>query len=64
MLAAEMMRSQIRMSIARRRGNSLLGDWLKWNQVHVKAKPTVALEDEEPKPAQMRGPKEEAKDEK
>ena len=65
MLAAEMMRSQIRMSIARRRGNSLLGDWLKWNQVHVvKAKPTVALEDDESKPAQMRDPKEEAKDEK
>ena len=64
MLAAEMMRSQIRMSIARRRGNSLLGDWLKWNQVQVKAKPTVALEDEETKPAQMRDPKEEARGEK
>jgi hypothetical protein len=41
-----------------------LGDWLKWNQVHVKAKPTVALEDDEPKPAQIRDPKEEAKAEK
>jgi hypothetical protein len=64
MLAAEMMRSQIRMSIARRRGNSLLGDWLKWNQVQVKAKPTFALEDEENKPAQMMDPKEEAASEK
>ncbi|MEI6645521.1 MAG: SurA N-terminal domain-containing protein [bacterium] len=53
MLAAEMMRSQIRMSIARRRGNSLFTDWLKWNQVQVKAKPTVALEDDENMPAQM-----------
>lgn len=64
MLAAEMMRSQIRMSIARRRGNSLLGDWLKWNQGHVKAKPTFALEDEDNKPAQMMDPKEEAASEK
>ncbi len=53
MLAAEMMRSQIRMSIARRRGNSLFTDWLKWNQRLVKAKPTVALEDEEPRPDQI-----------
>jgi hypothetical protein len=53
MLAAEMMRSQIRTSIARRRGNSLFSDWLKWNQQLVKAKPTVALEDEEPRPDQI-----------
>lgn len=53
MLAAEMMRSQIRTSIARRRGNSLFTDWLKWNQGLVKAKPTVALEDEEPRPDQI-----------
>ncbi len=53
MLAAEMMRSQIRTSIARRRGNSLFTDWLKWNQRLVKAKPTVALEDEEPRPDQI-----------
>lgn len=53
MLAAEMMRSQIRMSITRRRGNSLFSDWLKWNQRLVKAKPTVALEDEEPRPDQI-----------
>jgi hypothetical protein len=53
MLAAEMMRSQIRASITRRRGNSLLTDWLKWNQQLVKAKPTIALEDEEPRPDQI-----------
>jgi hypothetical protein len=64
MFAAEMMRSQIRVSIARRRGNGLLSDWLKWNQVHVKAKPTFALEDEEKKPAQMLDPNEKAPSEK
>ncbi len=53
MLAAEMMRSQIRTSIARRRGNSLFSDWLKWNQQLVKAKPTVGLEDEESRPDQI-----------
>lgn len=58
MLAAEMMRSQVRMSIARRRGNGLLADWMKWNQNQLQAKPTYPLEDEEPKPAQIQGQQE------
>ena len=55
MLAAQMMRSQIRTSIARRRGNSLLADWMKWNQSRMQAKPTFPLEDDEPKPPQLKG---------
>jgi peptidyl-prolyl cis-trans isomerase D len=55
MLAAEMMRSQIRLSIARRRGNGLLSDWMKWNQNQLQAKSTFPLEDDEPKPAQIQG---------
>lgn len=60
MLAAEMMRSQIRMSIERRRGNGLFSDWMKWNQVQVQAKPTIPLEDDESKPAQLTDENEDA----
>jgi peptidyl-prolyl cis-trans isomerase D len=55
MLAAEMMRSQVRTSIERRRGNGLVSDWLKWNQKQVQAKPTFPLEDDETKPAKIQG---------
>jgi hypothetical protein len=55
MLAAEMMRSQIRLSIARRRGNGLLSDWMKWNQNQLQAKPSFPLEDDEQKPAKIQG---------
>lgn len=55
MLAAEMMRSQIRTSIARRRGNGLLSDWMKWNQTQLQAKPTFPLEDDEKRPVQIQG---------
>jgi hypothetical protein len=50
-----MMRSQIRTSIARRRGNGLMSDWMKWNQTQLQAKPAFPLEDDEPKPAQIQG---------
>ncbi len=55
MLAAQMMRPQVRNSIARRRGNGLISDWLKWNQVRVQAKPSFPLEDEEAQPPQLKG---------
>lgn len=44
-LAAEMMRSQIRTGIARRRGNNLFSDWLTWNLSKQNFKPTRPLVD-------------------
>jgi peptidyl-prolyl cis-trans isomerase D len=55
MLAAQMMRPQVRNAIAGRRGNALLSDWLKWNQIRVQAKPTFPLEDDPDQPPQLKG---------
>lgn len=49
-LAAEMMRSQIRVNIARRHGGKLLDDWLAWNLAKQDFKPTRPLTDENEKP--------------
>ena len=43
-LDAEMMRSQIRSGIARRRGNSLTSDWLKWNLDQQHFQPSRTLD--------------------
>jgi hypothetical protein len=50
-----MMRPQVRNAIAGRRGNALLSDWLKWNQIRVQAKPTFPLEDDPDQPPQLKG---------
>jgi len=55
MLAAQMMRPQVRKAIAGRRGNGLLSDWLKWNQIRLQAKPTFPLEDDPDQPPQLKG---------
>ena len=44
-MSAEMMRSQIRTSIVRRRSGKLFADWLKWNLARQDFKPTRPLTD-------------------
>jgi len=46
-LAAEMMRSQIRSSIARRRNSELFSDWMKWNLSKQDFKPVRPLTDDD-----------------
>ena len=49
-LAAEMMRAQVRSSIARRRNSTLFGDWLSWNLSKQDFKPNRALVDDSEEP--------------
>lgn len=46
-LSAEMMRSQLRANIARRRSSGLFGDWLTWNLSKQDFQPTRPLMDED-----------------
>ena len=49
-LAGEMMRSQIRTSIARRQSGNLFSEWLTWNLSRQSFKPTRPLNTDEEEP--------------